>query len=176
MVKTSSELKMKTAKLKTRKAEEAKRNKIDRIYNRYNDSSTMNYSKGNSYWMFMIVSGLASGITIRKHCISMIVLQYALFCRLLWCKVGRSSRIFKQYENNVNYLYVLRCFALVSVYPSNSANWQCSSNMYYMNMHWFYGRGPFLRIIMIVKSYAHVMPTNDASVVLMFILTEVNKH
>lgn len=49
MVKTSSELKMKTAKLKTRKAEEAKRNKIDRIYNRYNDSSTMNYSKGNSY-------------------------------------------------------------------------------------------------------------------------------
>lgn len=48
MVKTSSELKMKTAKLKTRKAEEAKRNKIDRIYNRYNDSSTMNYSKGFS--------------------------------------------------------------------------------------------------------------------------------
>lgn len=65
----------------------------------------------------------------------------------------------------MNYLYVLRCFAVVSVYPS-SAKWQCSSNMYDMNMHWLYGRGRFLRIIMIVKSYAQVMPRSYTYVVL----------
>ncbi|KAM5571048.1 protein MIS12 [Rosa sericea] len=48
MVKTSSQLRMKTAKLKTRKAEEAKQNKIDKIYNRYKDSSVMNDSNGLS--------------------------------------------------------------------------------------------------------------------------------
>ncbi|KAL6182959.1 hypothetical protein ACLB2K_044370 [Fragaria x ananassa] len=48
MVKTSSELKMKTAKLMTRRAEKVKQNKIDRIYNRYKDSSVMNDSKGFS--------------------------------------------------------------------------------------------------------------------------------
>ena len=53
MVKTSSELKMKTAKLMTRRAEKVKQNKIDRIYNRYKDSSLMNDSKGNSYKMLM---------------------------------------------------------------------------------------------------------------------------
>ena len=62
MVKTSSELQIKAAKLKTRRAEKAKQNKIDGIYNGHKDSSVMHDSNGNIYKIFIIVSSLASGI------------------------------------------------------------------------------------------------------------------
>ncbi|XP_050379225.1 protein MIS12 homolog [Argentina anserina] len=48
MVKTSSELQMKTAKLMTRKAEKSKQNKTDRVYNQYKDPSRMHVSNGFS--------------------------------------------------------------------------------------------------------------------------------
>ena len=76
MVKTSSELTMKTAKLMTRRGEKVKQNNIDRIYNRYKDSSVMNDSKGNSYKMFMKFVVLLVKFNIREDCISMFVQTY----------------------------------------------------------------------------------------------------
>lgn len=108
MMKTASELRTKIGKLKTRKIEETEHNKADKIYNPHRDPSMMGIGKGNSYGVFCSTFGLAIQTYFRTLDF-LVWLQDILFCRLLWCEVGRSSRSFSPFEKQVNLMYTLFC-------------------------------------------------------------------